>query len=117
MCDVWHDHLLFDGDRLTGLVDYAAVKNDHIAVDLARLLGSLVEDDEDGWREGLVAYSRQRPLSQEDEALARMLDVTGTILGAANWVRRLSDPQSIEENRSAAARRLERLLQRIEKWK
>jgi homoserine kinase type II len=117
LCDVWHDHLLFEGDRLTGLVDYAAVKNDHVAVDLARLLGSLVEDDEERWREGLAAYSRQRPLSEEDEALAHMLDITGTILGAVNWVYWLSDPQRTFENRAAAVRRLERLLQRIERWK
>jgi homoserine kinase type II len=117
LCDVWHDHLLFEGDRLTGLVDYAAVKNDHVAVDLARMLGSLVEDDEDSWREGLVAYSRQRPLSEEDETLARVLDVTGTVVGAANWARWLSDPRRTFENRAAAVRRLERLLARIERWK
>jgi Ser/Thr protein kinase RdoA (MazF antagonist) len=117
LCDVWHDNLLFDGERLTGLVDYAAVRPDHVAGDLARLLGSLVEDDEDGWREGLVAYSRQRPLSQEDEALARVLDVTGTVVAAVNWVWRLNDPTCIIENRAAAARRLETLLGRIERWK
>jgi Ser/Thr protein kinase RdoA (MazF antagonist) len=117
LCDVWHDHLLFEGDRLTGLVDYAAARNDHVAVDLARLLGSLVEDDDNGWREGLVAYSRQRPLSEEDEALARVLDKTGTVIGAANWVRRLSDPAIPVQNRAAAARRLEALLRRIERWK
>ncbi len=117
LCDVWHDHLLFEGDRLTGLVDYGAARHDHVAVDLARLLGSLVEDDDDGWREGLIAYSRQRPLSEEDEVLARVLDRTGIIVGAANWVRRLSDPKSPLEDRAAAARRLETLLRRIERWK
>ena len=117
LCDVWHDNLLFEGERLTGLVDYAAVRPDHVAGDLARLLGSLVEDDEAGWRDGLVAYSRQRPLAEEDEALARVLDVTGTIVAAANWVRRLNDPACIIENRAAAARRLESLLWRIERWK
>src|SRR5262249_15177817 len=45
LCDVWHDHLLFDGDALTGLIDFGAVKPDHVAVDLARMLGSLVGDD------------------------------------------------------------------------
>jgi Ser/Thr protein kinase RdoA (MazF antagonist) len=117
VCDVWHNNLLFEGDRLTGLVDYAAVRNDHVAGDLARLLGSLVEDDEDGWRTGLVAYSRQRPLSEEDEALARVLDLTGTIVGAANWVRWLNDPTRPIEHRAAAAQRLETLLRRIERWK
>jgi Ser/Thr protein kinase RdoA (MazF antagonist) len=117
LCDVWHDNLLFEGDRLIGLVDYAATRHDHVAVDLARMLGSLVEDDNDGWREGLVAYSRQRPLSEEDEVLARVLDRTGTVVGAANWVRRLSDPAFPHENRPAAVRRLETLLRRMERWK
>ncbi len=117
LCDVWHDNLLFEGDRLTGLVDYAATRHDHVAVDLARMLGSLVEDDDDGWRQGLVAYSRQRPLSEEDEALARVLDRTGTVVGAVNWVRRLSDAAFPCENQAAAVRRLETLLRRIVRWK
>jgi Ser/Thr protein kinase RdoA (MazF antagonist) len=117
LCDVWHDHLLFDGDRLTGLVDYGAVKTDHIAGDLARLLGSLIEDDEERWRDGLVAYSQQRPLSEDDQRLAHALDITGTILGAANWMHWLSDPQKTFDNRAAAVQRLERLLTRIERWK
>ena len=50
LCDVWHDHLLFEGDQLTGLIDYGAVKIDHVAVDLARMLGSLVRDGEAAWR-------------------------------------------------------------------
>src|SRR5262249_42064317 len=41
LCDVWHDHLLFSGDELTGLVDYGSIKTDHVAADLARMLGSL----------------------------------------------------------------------------
>ena len=26
LCDLWHDHLLFEGDRLAGVVDYRAAK-------------------------------------------------------------------------------------------
>src|SRR5947208_2431780 len=29
LCDPWHANLLFDGDALTGLVDYGSVKQDH----------------------------------------------------------------------------------------
>ena len=71
LCDVWHDHVLFDGDRVTGLVDYGAVKIDHPAVDVARLLGSLVGDDAEGWAAGLTAYREVRPFSAEEEELAR----------------------------------------------
>src|SRR5262245_2131588 len=44
-CDPWHDHMLFTGDRVSGLIDHGAVKEDHAAIDLARLLGSLVGND------------------------------------------------------------------------
>src|SRR5437763_1299451 len=35
LCDVWHDHVLYTGDAVTGLIDYGEVKPDHPAVDLA----------------------------------------------------------------------------------
>src|SRR5579884_2430970 len=40
LCDIWHDHVLFEQDAVTGLIDFGALKTDHAAVDLARLLGS-----------------------------------------------------------------------------
>ena len=44
LCDVWHDHVLFEGDTVTGVIDYGGAKIDHVAVDLARLLGSMAGD-------------------------------------------------------------------------
>jgi Ser/Thr protein kinase RdoA (MazF antagonist) len=116
LCDVWHDHVLFDGDRVTGIVDYGAMKIDHPAVDVARLLGSLVEDDSVGWATGLAAYREIRPFTAEDEELARALDVAGTKLGASVWLRWLYHDGKEFADRVAAARRLEVLVKRIEKW-
>jgi homoserine kinase type II len=116
LCDLWHDHLLFEGDRLSGIVDYGAVKVDHVAVDLARMLGSLVEDEEEGWQAGLAAYRSVRPLSQEEERLARELDRTGTVLGVVNWLRWLYEGKRTFESRAAAARRLGVLVGRMERW-
>jgi homoserine kinase type II len=116
LCDLWHDHLLFDGDRLTGLVDYGAVKVDHVAVDLARLLGALVGDDPAGWEQGFRAYRALRPLSAEEEELARVLDRTGSILGVANWLRWLYRERRPFDNLPAAGRRLAALVRRIESW-
>jgi homoserine kinase type II len=114
LCDVWHDNLLFDGEHLTGIVDYGAVKVDHIAVDLARLLGSLVGDDAAGWSAGLAAYRRIRPLTDAAEGLARVLDCTGLVLAVANWLLRFArEPHTIEDL-SRAQRRIEELLHRIE---
>src|SRR5439155_20817058 len=66
LCDIWNNHVLFEGDEMTGLVDFGGVKLDHVAVDLARLLGSLVEDRAELRAVGLEAYSRIRPLSLEE---------------------------------------------------
>jgi homoserine kinase type II len=116
LCDLWHDHLLFEGDRLTGLVDYGAVKADHVAVDLSRLLGSLVGDDPECWERGLRAYRRVRGLDGDQEELARLLDRTGTLLGVTNWLRWLYHEGRDYEDLPAIARRLESLLRRIEGW-
>jgi Ser/Thr protein kinase RdoA (MazF antagonist) len=116
LCDVWHDHLLFDCDMLTGLIDYGGVKTDHVAVDLARMLGSLVGDDTERWAEGLAAYRGVREFSGEEESLARVLDQTGTILGAVNWLLWLYRDRREFEDRAGAARRLETLAERMEKW-
>jgi homoserine kinase type II len=116
LCDLWHDHLLFEGECLTGLVDYGAVKVDQVAVDLARMLGSLVEDEDEGWQAGLRAYREGRALTPEEEELARALDQTGMVLGMANWLRWLYEERRPFEDRAAAARRLQVLVERIERW-
>jgi homoserine kinase type II len=114
--DVWHDHLLFTGDRLTGLIDYGAVKADHRAADAGRMLGSLIGDDEARFAEGVRAYAAVMPFDDEDAALARLLDRTGVVLGALIWLRRLYETGETFEDRSAVARRLAGLVGRMERW-
>ena len=116
LCDIWHDHVLFEGDAVTGLIDYGSVRMDHVAADLARLLGSLVGDDRGQWERGLAAYTEHRQLSAEEMALARVLDETGTLLGVANWLRWLYHEKRQYEDRVAVARRLAGLVERIECW-
>jgi homoserine kinase type II len=116
LCDVWHDHLLFSGNRLTGVVDYGAVKIDHVAVDLARMLGSLIEDDEEAWQAGLKAYREARPMHPDMEELAHVLDRTGTILALAGWLQRLSAATPAPASNEGIRRRLERLVRRMAGW-
>jgi Ser/Thr protein kinase RdoA (MazF antagonist) len=113
--DVWHDHLLYQGDVLTGLVDYAGIGIDSVATDLARMLGSLIEDDDDRWREALDAYRARRRFSEEEERLAHALDRTGVIAGLCKWLRWL-DQQDTVASSTGAVGRLEELLGRVEKW-
>ncbi|HYT91790.1 MAG TPA: phosphotransferase [Gemmataceae bacterium] len=115
LCDVWHDHVLFEGDVVRGLVDYGSVKVDHVAVDLARLLGSLVPDDTAMTAIGLAAYGRMRSLTYQEQTLVGLLDETGVIFGAANWLRWLYHEGRHFEDRSAVAARLSQLVARLER--
>jgi Ser/Thr protein kinase RdoA (MazF antagonist) len=117
LCDVWHDHILFDEDYVTGIVDYGAMKIDHPAVDVARLLGSFVEDDPEGWATGVAAYRKVRPFTAEEEELARVLDLTGTTAATSVWLRWLFHDGKEFADRAAAIRRLEMLVKRMEKWR
>jgi Ser/Thr protein kinase RdoA (MazF antagonist) len=115
LCDVWHDHVLFEADDVTGLIDYGSVKLDHVAVDLARLLGSLVGDCAERQAAGLDEYGRILPLSADERALVALLNWTGTLLGAANWLKWLYRDGKPYEDRAAVARRLAVLVERIER--
>jgi Ser/Thr protein kinase RdoA (MazF antagonist) len=114
-CDVWHDNLLFDGETLTGLIDYGAAKIDHPTVDVARLLGSLVPDEPAAREVGLRAYRDIRPFRDEEAELALALDETGTVIGAATWLRWLYEEGRPFADRSAVARRLDVLVTRMER--
>lgn len=114
LCDPWHAHLLFAGDRLTGLLDYGSVKVDRVAVDLARMLGSLVGSDPAAWQVGLQAYRRIAPLEADEEELAHALDETGIIVGVANWLCWLYEEKRRFPDRSAVARRFAELVERLE---
>ncbi len=107
LCDVWHDHVLFTGNAVTGLIDYGSVKLDNVAVDLARLLGDLAGGDEALWAAGLAAYR-----GRGDEALVRALDRTGVAIGLANWLTWLYHDGRSYADRAAVARRLTALLRR-----
>lgn len=113
-CDPWRANLLFSDDMLTGLIDHGSAKIDHIAVDLARLLGDLAGTDTARRTEALRAYSEVRPLAEWERELADDLDVTGTLSAAANWLRWLYHERRAYANRAAVAARLAALVERLQ---
>jgi Ser/Thr protein kinase RdoA (MazF antagonist) len=113
LCDIWHDHVLFEGDAVTGIIDYGSAKMDHVAVDLARLLGSMAGDDSSLRGAGLQAYTRIRPLSSDEESLVQVLDETGTIIALGNWLRWLYHENRQYENYALVAERLRKLVERM----
>jgi len=54
--DLWHSHVLFSGNAVTGLIDFDAVRIDAPEADLARLLGDWFGVNQLMLAEALVAY-------------------------------------------------------------
>ena len=57
--------MLFEGDQISGIVDFGAMRQDHVAVDVARLVGSLVGEAADERRQAFAAYQTLRSLTAE----------------------------------------------------
>jgi len=85
--DIHHDHVLFTGDEVTGLIDFGALRIDTPLADIARLVGSLVGDDQPARDFALSAYGQLCPLSDQDRHLIDLLDEAGLLLGGLNWLR------------------------------
>jgi len=111
--DLWHDHLLFTGDQLTGLIDFDAMQMDTIAMDLTRCLGSLVPNDPQRWTFALNAYSSVRPIQNAELALIKILDPVNVILSTLNWLKWIAIDQRSFANTDAVETRLNLLVDRL----
>lgn len=116
--DIWHDHVLFEGDRVSGLVDFGAMRVDNVACDLARLLGSLSDGAKNAgdWQAGLAAYEAVRPLSADERRLVGVFDRSTALLAGINWLewifiegRTFADFGAVADRLAGIVFRLERL--------
>lgn len=114
LCDIWHDHVLFMGDAVTGIIDYGAMKEDHVGVDLARLLGDLAGDDDAAFAAGLAAYGAAGGILDRPGEFVRDLDRTGVLCGLISWVRRAIPPGRFDYSSTRIAARIHRLCWRFE---
>jgi Ser/Thr protein kinase RdoA (MazF antagonist) len=112
--DVWHDHVLFQSDAVTGLIDPSAARTDTIATDLSRLAGSLIADDCRAWDIALDAYRSVRPLSPAEGRLVGVLDRSGVLLSGMAWLERPHIFEQPPEFLSRLLDRLERIALRVE---
>jgi len=112
--DIWSDHVLFSGSRVTGIIDFGALRIDSPAADIARLLGSTAGDDPNGWSRGLAAYGRLRPLEPSEAALLQPLDQSGVLLSGLNWIDWIYRQRRQFDNLQAIAGRLDCQIMRLE---
>jgi Ser/Thr protein kinase RdoA (MazF antagonist) len=117
--DVRSAHVLFTGDRVSGIVDFDAMQMTSVAVDVARLLGSYVADDYGRWQHGIDAYSAIRPLSPDERRAARVLDQLGVLGAGLSWLkwilleRRQFEVPQVLARLAVTERRLEHLSGRL----
>jgi homoserine kinase type II len=112
--DLWHDHVLFTGDDVTGIVDFGALRVDSAACDLSRLLGSLVGNDREAWEFARQQYNSIRPLSADEWKLAQALDEANVILAGLNWLDWICVQGRTFESYDAVYARLDEMLVRLE---
>jgi homoserine kinase type II len=110
--DIWHDHVLFTGDEVTGIIDFGAVDIETPATDIARLLGSIPTsqlDRSQTWNEGIAAYSTARPLSDDEVGAAFALDFSNPILAGCNWIRWIYIEAREFDNRAQVVERFQEI--------
>jgi homoserine kinase type II len=85
--DARPEHFLFQGERLTGLVDFGAMGVDSVAGDLARLLGDWLEGDTAARGAALAAYERICPLQPAETMLIAVFETSADVLIGERWLR------------------------------
>jgi homoserine kinase type II len=118
--DARPEHLLFSGDRVTGLIDFGAMDVENVAADLARLLGDWVGPQPTLRSEALAAYTAVRPLEAAELALIELFEDSAALLGPGHWVRwHFLEGRAFDDPSAVAAgidRGLQRLALRVAAW-
>ncbi len=113
--DVHRQHVLFEGETVSGLIDFGAMRVESVAGDVARLMGSLAGDEAAARQVALDAYSRENPLSQVEESMVEVFDRSGVLLSPMNWIEWVFVEKRQFERMDAVLARLEELVGRLER--
>jgi homoserine kinase type II len=112
--DIWHAHILFDRDEVSGIVDFGSMRPENVAADVARLLGSLARDNPEDWGRGLAAYQSVRPLSDDELALVAAFDRSSVLMGGIQWLEWIYLDGRQFANRAAVLSRIDEFLSRLQ---
>ncbi len=115
--DARPEHFLFEGDRVTGLVNFGAMGVDCVAGDLARLMGEWLEGDASARVEAMASYERIRPLGADEAAAIDAFASSSALLVGERWIRwhfiegrRFDDPSAVAQGIARGLDHLERLV-------
>ncbi|EAQ77037.1 phosphotransferase [Blastopirellula marina] len=115
--DIHREHIFLTGALVSGVLDFGAVRIESRAGDLARLCGSLFEDDRNRWDDFLARYERLRPLSAAERRAIAVFDRSAVLLTGLQWIewialerRQFPDPAAVLSRLDISLRRLQFLL-------
>jgi Ser/Thr protein kinase RdoA (MazF antagonist) len=111
--DPRHDHILYLKESVSGLIDFGALRPESVSGDVARLLGSLVDDSPEGWQQGLAAYQSLRPLSADELLLVQAFDQGNVLLAGINWLSWLVEEGRTFDDRPGVIARLQHYGRRL----
>jgi Ser/Thr protein kinase RdoA (MazF antagonist) len=111
--DIHREHVLFEGNHVTGLIDFGAMRPDSCAGDIARLIRSLTGDDEPLWAVGIDAFQQVLPLGDSERHLARVYDASGVLLSGMNWLEWVFVEGRQFADRTAVMSRFEEIADRL----
>lgn len=112
--DLRGEHILFQGNLVTGIVDYGAMAVDHPAVDLARLFLDYAPTNEPLRTVGCEAYRRVWHSLDAPEEFLGLLIRSGAVCSALGWLVRLVVRREPISAVASAAERLTLLIMRVE---
>ncbi len=89
--DLWHDHLLFTGNRLAGMIDFSALKIDVPQLDWGRMVSSLRIEECIPRNEFFLSLEdcRQQRISPHEIQAIRWFGRVTLVLGTLYWIERI----------------------------
>ena len=111
--DARRENILFNGNEITGFIDYCAMRKDCREVDVSRMISSFAGDDYLMWTKALNAYSESAPINY---LVCRKLDILGTIVSLYRWLKWFQNPMP-HEMINPGIQRCTDIFRRVEKWK
>jgi homoserine kinase type II len=110
--DVRRTHVLFIDERVTGIIDFGALRVDWPALDLARYLAECSGPKPDGWLRPIAAHARSAGIGPIDADDIRALAEATQVVAVDTWVQWLFVEPRFALDTSAVVERL----QTLEHW-